>query len=621
MDYYPVYLYESDDEDLFLDSSRVENRILNLISLNKKQASWLNFLVHFLQTKTMEWEVIFKEKDFTQAEFIYTDHHGLLKAHFRLEVSQTEPFYPMSPPKLYWLGPKYEFEHLVPLYFIDPLLPAKWNFCTDLSTVFHSIISYTTPLISLSNRLFLTESERFFIDFIEATAMYPSKFDQSLPSWGIINDLTASVKGTHQKQNGTGYSSGDVSSALSGYYTRRDKLTTAMSLLCQTLNTSVSDFFQFTKSIPFFKYIESLIVSSSLQDLETEMALYTCFYRIMDHCTQLNDPGLTPLFISLINLWMEWKSLSLSAVYSEMESNIERIVSGWLPQFSEHFVKEPVIPTTPPLDAIAKTLHINDQYKLALKDKQYEIVPMFSAHAFRDKSTSFSNPQWIRRLMREWRDLTKNDMLLLEGLNSNIYVKWCGEENAAFWKVLFCPATGTPYSGGCFLFDMYIPPEYPNTNPSLQFITTGKGTVRFNPNLYNNGKVCLSLLGTWQGEAWDPKISNLCQLLLSVSTMIFVDDPYFNEPGYQSSKGTPNGTQNSNEYNRSIRNYTIEWAVKDMLMNPPEEFREIIYTHFQTLWKEGLESEYLSWCNDRTSHSNTIKQNITQCRNLLFTEK
>ena len=30
--------------------------------------------------------------------------------------------------------------------------------------------------------------------------------------------------------------------------------------------------------------------------------------------------------------------------------------------------------------------------------------------------------------------------------------------------------------------------------------TTGGGTVRFNPNLYNSGKVCLSLLGTWPGR-------------------------------------------------------------------------------------------------------------------------
>jgi len=45
--------------------------------------------------------------------------------------------------------------------------------------------------------------------------------------------------------------------------------------------------------------------------------------------------------------------------------------------------------------------------------------------------------------------------------------------------------------------------------------TTGNGTVRFNPNLYNCGKVCLSLLGTWsggQGESWNPEVSSAFQV-------------------------------------------------------------------------------------------------------------
>ena len=38
--------------------------------------------------------------------------------------------------------------------------------------------------------------------------------------------------------------------------------------------------------------------------------------------------------------------------------------------------------------------------------------------------------------------------------------------------------------------------------------------MRFNPNLYNCGKVCLSLLGTWsggRGEGWDPHSSSALQ--------------------------------------------------------------------------------------------------------------
>jgi len=34
----------------------------------------------------------------------------------------------------------------------------------------------------------------------------------------------------------------------------------------------------------------------------------------------------------------------------------------------------------------------------------------------------------------------------------------------------------------------------------MNLTTTGNGAIRFNPNLYNWGKVCLSLLGTWRGR-------------------------------------------------------------------------------------------------------------------------
>ena len=56
----------------------------------------------------------------------------------------------------------------------------------------------------------------------------------------------------------------------------------------------------------------------------------------------------------------------------------------------------------------------------------------------------------------------------------------------------------------------------------------GGATVRFNPNLYNCGKVCLSLLGTWsgaKGETWDPSASSTLQvptLLLGHFCVYFV---------------------------------------------------------------------------------------------------
>ena len=53
----------------------------------------------------------------------------------------------------------------------------------------------------------------------------------------------------------------------------------------------------------------------------------------------------------------------------------------------------------------------------------------------------------------------------------------------------------TPYAGGFFYFLISFTPEYPIKPPHVVLMTTGNGRVRFNPNLYGNGKVCLSILG------------------------------------------------------------------------------------------------------------------------------
>merc|ERR1712146_429487 len=114
-------------------------------------------------------------------------------------------------------------------------------------------------------------------------------------------------------------------------------------------------------------------------------------------------------------------------------------------------------------------------------------------------------------------------------------------------RCMIIGADGTPYSNGCFLFDMYIPPSYPQVPPKCKIITTGKGTFRFNPNLYTNGKVCLSLLGTWQGPGWDPQMSTMLQVFLSIQAMIMCNEPIANEPGWEKKIGTDKGKM----YNRS----------------------------------------------------------------------
>ena len=119
---------------------------------------------------------------------------------------------------------------------------------------------------------------------------------------------------------------------------------------------------------------------------------------------------------------------------------------------------------------------------------------------------------------------------------------------------------------------------------------TGAGQVRFNPNLYNCGKVCLSLLGTWQGgahgkENWDAKVSTLWQVFVSIQGQILGSQyPYFNEPSIEAQWGTAQGksqarTATNGGYER-LREATIRHAMIGQLKNPSAGFEEPIKEHF-----------------------------------------
>jgi len=55
--------------------------------------------------------------------------------------------------------------------------------------------------------------------------------------------------------------------------------------------------------------------------------------------------------------------------------------------------------------------------------------------------------------------------------------------------------------------------------PNVLLRTTDGGRVRFNPNLYSSGRVCLSILGTWDGPAWS-SAESLASVLLSIQSLM-----------------------------------------------------------------------------------------------------
>lgn len=106
----------------------------------------------------------------------------------------------------------------------------------------------------------------------------------------------------------------------------------------------------------------------------------------------------------------------------------------------------------------------------------------------------------------------------------------------------------------------------------LQVVYYHSGGLRINPNLYDNGKVCLSLLGTWSGrgcEKWNPAQSTMLQVLVSIQALILNEKPYYNEPGYEASVNTPHGERSALEYNDKTFLYSCRTMLYS-LRRPPE---------------------------------------------------
>ncbi|CDW54780.1 ubiquitin conjugating enzyme family protein [Trichuris trichiura] len=182
-----------------------------------------------------------------------------------------------------------------------------------------------------------------------------------------------------------------------------------------------------------------------------------------------------------------------------------------------------------------------------------------------------------KRIAREIASL-ENNLPLSE--SNSIFV--CVEESRCdIMKVLITGPDQTPYQNGCFEFDLFFPVGYPFTPPKMTFLTTNGGELRFNPNLYQDGKVCLSILNTWEGrpeEKWNPYCS-LLQLLVSIQALIFVKEPYFNEPGFEKYMCTERGQHLSRNYNQQLRHATLQVAVLEQLRNAGDYFQDVVYQH------------------------------------------
>lgn len=130
-----------------------------------------------------------------------------------------------------------------------------------------------------------------------------------------------------------------------------------------------------------------------------------------------------------------------------------------------------------------------------------------------------------------------------------------------------------------FHFDIRVPAEYPFKPPQVTLRTTDGGRVRFNPNLYATGRVCLSILGTWEGPAWS-SAESLSSVLLSIQSLM-CSKPYHNEPGFENVRDAAAVSR----YNEYVAYETLRVAVVGMIDAPTcgDAFADVMERHI-LLW-------------------------------------
>jgi len=232
----------------------------------------------------------------------------------------------------------------------------------------------------------------------------------------------------------------------------------------------------------------------------------------------------------------------------------------------------------------ALTLLSND--KSSQPPSQFDIVSSIPANQFCASVPALTSPSFLKRIGREHK-------ILRSSLPPNtIYVRTY-ESRLDLLRCLIIGPVDTPYELAPFLIDLYLGPHFPNEPPAAHFHSWTSGLGRINPNLYEEGKICLSLLGTWpgksEGEGWSEN-ATILQVLISLQGLVFVRQPLYNEAGFELYREEKLFTLESQQYNEKA--YVIARGfLKHALLRPVEGLDDVLSWLYVPFLKLGEETD------------------------------
>ena len=119
-----------------------------------------------------------------------------------------------------------------------------------------------------------------------------------------------------------------------------------------------------------------------------------------------------------------------------------------------------------------------------------------------------------RRIQKETERLEKDPV---PGLSAKPH-----EEDLRYFDVRLEGPAETPYEGGTFKLELYLPEGYPMVPPKVRFLTK-----IYHPNIDKVGRICLDILK----DKWSPALQ-IRHVLLSIGALMSTpapDDPLAND--------------------------------------------------------------------------------------------
>lgn len=596
-----------------LDKNKLETNICSSSDISEEIPKEL------LSTPKQIFQMIFHELDKINKNYDYKDYYQPINesiynlnmfvfndkvGKFKFEVILDPSAFPLIPPKIRLVEPLLRRDVMLQINNLEDLTIDKWNPTVSLEFLLNKFSEKIGSLKEFINKdmetdIIFEKLNSMLADVCGIKTPKVIEFNLEFHKISLKNNKTSKYW-----DSGTGYGhEGTRKWDIKSFYknrTNRDKeKCNILSELFEYFTKNTNKFIKnYEKSI-IQKYCSNFINSINILEYLENIDNYIISFKIIEKLIKYNSFSINSKTKKILNNFYE----NMKNLIKQEDSSDEKIID-FIELVNNVNIKIIVIINIDKLDQSKK-----EKYEDMVRIYQFSEGDVPSYYQYNKEKYNPSKKAMIRIM-------TEN-----QSLQSSLPVNWdtsilmrISKDCINYSSVFITGPEGTPYHNGIFEFHMYYPNDYPISNPKINLMTTGNGTVRFNPNLYNCGKVCLSLLGTWrgeEGESWNPKFSTALQLLISVQSLIFIKDPYFNEPGWERDRGTNKGDKNSKEYSELRELETIRWAINDKIINPVKGMEEFTKLHFKMKHDEIIKITE-NWYNNCTQkkYKSQMKQEI-----------